>query len=285
MKIYTSENFLKKNEQIYIETQVATGNLPPHKHEFIEIVFVYSGDGIHSINNVDYKVSYGSLLFINLGQTHSFRTDSKMKFYNIFIKPEFFSDFITNENAIDILSLTAFEEFKHQEMAEKSFVEFSENDLNSIENIIRTMLNEYKLKATGYNEVLRSLLQILLAFFLRKMLVIDNPDKEKKIISEELLRYIEEHYNEKIGLSELSAKIFYNPSYFSRIFKESIGMSFMDYITNIRINKACELLLKTDLPISEIALNVGCSNNSAFYENFKKIKGITPAQYKKQHCN
>ena len=67
MKIYTTENFLERDEQIYIETQTATGELSFHKHEFIEIVFVYSGNGVHSINNVDYELSYGSLLFMTFG--------------------------------------------------------------------------------------------------------------------------------------------------------------------------------------------------------------------------
>ncbi len=283
MKIYTAENFFKNNEQIHVQTQVASGEEVLHKHEFIEIVFVYSGEGIHSINDVDYEVSYGSLLFINLNQTHSFKTNTKMKFYNIFIKPELFSEVITGENVIDILSLTAFEEFRQHDIIEKNYVEFSENDLNSIEHIMQNMLNEYKIKARGYNTVLKAFLQVLLTYFLRKMLIIEETEDDKKIISDELLKYIDEHYSEKIGLGELAAKSFYNPSYFSRIFKKVTGMTLIDYITNIRINKACELLLATELPVSEIAMRVGCNNNSAFYESFKKIKGVTPSQYKKQH--
>lgn len=94
-------------------------------------------------------------------------------------------------------------------------------------------------------------------------------------------KYISEHYAEGLTLDVIGAQIGLNPSYFSSIFKEETGCGFIDYLTNIRITNAKDLLTETDLEIIEIAERTGFNDLKYFSKCFRKITGLTPAAYRK----
>ena len=96
----------------------------------------------------------------------------------------------------------------------------------------------------------------------------------------ELSAYIDENLDASLTLSELAKRCFYNPSYFSRIFKEKFGVSLVEYKTQRRIEKASELLTDTELPIDEISDRVGFSDRHSFYHAFSKHMKQTPAAYR-----
>lgn len=98
--------------------------------------------------------------------------------------------------------------------------------------------------------------------------------------------YIKENYTDESLSSESIASILgISTNYLRRTFKVSKGMSISTYINKIRINKAEELLLNTNMSVKEIALQVGFSNTNYFYTYFKKHHGITPSVFKKLNSN
>ncbi|WP_422657797.1 response regulator [Paenibacillus sp. EC2-1] len=94
--------------------------------------------------------------------------------------------------------------------------------------------------------------------------------------------YVSKHFNEKITLTEVSETLYLHPAYFSAIFKEETGQNFIDYINEVRVQKAAELLRKDEYRIKEISYIVGFQSESYFNRVFKKIKQISPLQYKKK---
>ena len=92
--------------------------------------------------------------------------------------------------------------------------------------------------------------------------------------------YITLHYQKDISLDDVSREVDISPYYFSKLFKEATGENFIDYLTNMRIDKAKELLDNTDLSMKEICVEVGYSNPNYFSRIFKKIVGVTPTEYK-----
>lgn len=98
-----------------------------------------------------------------------------------------------------------------------------------------------------------------------------------------ILQYLNEHYKEELSLKMLSSHFGYNPEYFSRSFKEYIGINLIQYIKKLRIAASKVLLLETDLKISDIALEVGEPDIKTFITDFKKEFSITPLQYRKLH--
>lgn len=95
-------------------------------------------------------------------------------------------------------------------------------------------------------------------------------------------REIEAHYMENLSLKGLSEKYYINSAYLGQIFKKQFGVSFKDYLNNYRIEKATELLLRTDEKVYMIAETVGYNNLDYFIHKFVGIKGKTPCQYRKQ---
>ncbi|SFE53108.1 Two-component response regulator, YesN/AraC family, consists of REC and AraC-type DNA-binding domains [Paenibacillus catalpae] len=97
----------------------------------------------------------------------------------------------------------------------------------------------------------------------------------------QMVKYIDNHYSTKLYLKDLSAKFFLNQVYCCQLFKKNLGKTFSEYVTELRINKACELLKHTAMSVEEVALKVGISDYYYFNKVFKKQCGITPAKYRK----
>ncbi|MBY0203743.1 response regulator transcription factor [Paenibacillus cucumis (ex Kampfer et al. 2016)] len=94
--------------------------------------------------------------------------------------------------------------------------------------------------------------------------------------------YIHEHYMENVSLKLLGEHFFMNSAYLGQIFKKHYGVSFSDYLNQIRIDEAIRLLRRTDYRVYEIATKVGYRDSDYFINRFEKIRGETPAQYRKR---
>lgn len=111
------------------------------------------------------------------------------------------------------------------------------------------------------------------------------PPEEEKVYSYHVnncLRYIQEHYDEKIGLSDLADKFDINNAYLSRIFKKETGVGLTDYINGIRVKEAQKLILETNKKMYEIAELTGFNNTQRFFSIFKKHVGQSPGDFRKQ---
>ena len=104
-------------------------------------------------------------------------------------------------------------------------------------------------------------------------------------IIEKVKKYIETHYADEITLRSLSKEIYMNPVYLGQLFKNKTGFTFNDYLTDVRLNKAIELLTNNELTVDEIACMVGYAAPGSFYKIFKKIYGCTPSDYRHKNVN
>ena len=93
-------------------------------------------------------------------------------------------------------------------------------------------------------------------------------------------KYIEDHFDKDISLDDVSRVVNISPYYFSKVFKEESGLNFIEYLTNIRIDKAKELLLSTSKKSNEIGAMVGYKDPHYFSYLFKKTLGMTTTQYR-----
>ena len=203
--------------------------------------------------------------------------------YNIYVRPEFFftDNFCEKSHLIDTVFLTIYENFKVNNIEDLSYIEFSGSDVSTIETYIKAMYREYLSKNPGYEKIIESLLYVVLTYAMRKMLVLSENCSEKTKLFEDILAYITTHYAEKLSSKELAERCFYNPSYFSRLFKETTGKSMLEYVQELRIKRACFLLKEGIMSVESIASEVGYTNTSKFYEAFKKLTGMTPLKYRK----
>jgi AraC-like DNA-binding protein/ligand-binding sensor protein len=94
--------------------------------------------------------------------------------------------------------------------------------------------------------------------------------------------YIFEHLSEDLSLGQVAKAVNASSFYFCKLFKKSVGINFIDYISNLRIDKAKNLLLNPNCLVSEIAFEVGFQSLTHFNRVFKKLTGVSPSKYRSQ---
>ena len=280
MKLFRGDDLILAGRSIGIQCNTSAISCEKHVHDFIEIEYILSGEAVQTVDNVDYAVKRGDMLFINYGSTHSF--DSVDRFYHIeiFFSPELIDGGgITPENALSLFSLSAFDEMRGEQNGGK--VSFSGGERKDVEDILSLMVREFRENLPSSDRVIENCLNILMIKMLRSggaagAHVVMND------VWQELRKYIDENPTEELTLASLAKKSFYNPSYFSRIFKQKFGTSLSEYVRTRRLELAAEYLSDGELSVDEILYKVGFSDRSAFYHAFSRQYGMTPAEYRQK---
>ena len=117
---------------------------------------------------------------------------------------------------------------------------------------------------------------------IEKAVTMINSAHEDKTVSavDKAKDYIDANFSKDLSLDDISRKFDISPYYFSKLFKNKTGVNFIDYLTNIRIERAKELLADSDASMKEICSDVGYSDPNYFSRIFKKVTGVTPTEYK-----
>jgi len=110
--------------------------------------------------------------------------------------------------------------------------------------------------------------------------ICNNIKKTSKDNSFNVIKYVENHYHEKIYIAELAKQCQISIYQFSRVFKREKGITFRDYLIKYRLNKACELLQESILLVGDIGFAVGFNDHSYFTRVFKQHVGVSPSDYR-----
>ena len=258
-----------------------------HMHEFIGIVYVLSGKAIHTIDGTAYTAERGDFLFINYHSTHSIQTIGKCTYCNILILPSLLnSEIVNSENALNILLKANYPDFCDNIQSFPPYLHFQKNEAVEIEAILDSMFEEYKNRENDYISILKSYMNILFIKVLRKIQLEDKIGfvTKNSTLSPKIIEYIKKNCFDKISLEQLAKKCSYNPSYFSRMFRESYGMTLTQFIQKQRISKAQYLLVNSNMSISKICIQVGYNDKTQFYKIFMKYSvGMLPNEYRKKY--
>ena len=106
-----------------------------------------------------------------------------------------------------------------------------------------------------------------------------NHDAHQRLRS--ILRFINEHPDELPTQREVAGQVRLSPAAFSRFFKRSVGKTYVSYLNELRIGRACRELIETDMNITEIAFRAGFNNLSNFNRRFRRMKNLTPRAYRR----
>ena len=278
MRIYTVEAHIDGGHTVGVRRRLQKSSQELHRHEFIELVYILSGSAVQRVDDATFEVSRGDMLFINYGSRHAFDPTPELEYVNIYFMPDLLGEAMINpENALAALSLTSFDEMRKDKNG--GMITFSGDERREVEFIISAMLSECESSALDSRQVLEHYLCILFTKMLSKTALRVQGDSFSNVW-EELESYIDENLSEELTLSSLAKKSFYNPSYFSRIFKQKFGMALSDYVRIRRMEQAEYLLRETDLSVDEIVRTIGYADRSAFHHAFVKHAGASPAEFR-----
>ncbi len=285
------DHFFKSNEDIFIQVSDNFDfNGITHSHCFIELIYVISGTATHTVENTSYTVKKGNVVMIDYKVPHSFTFDplSEEGFvtYDLLFTPDFFNPATLNNN--EFFSLTSsylfasvFTEF-HVENALQNLIKTNSRELRSL---FEKIYDEYTSGKKGAKSLIRAYMIELIIKIFREI------DKQQPAFTQthqelvqKAIEYLQKNYQSPISLDEIVSGIFLSKNYFRQVFKKTTGISISSYIQELRITEACHLLETTTDSTSEIAYKCGFNDTKFFYQTFKNMFGITPAEYRREKC-
>ena len=153
------------------------------------------------------------------------------------------------------------------------------DDFSYCRQALKLKITDYILKPVNYEEFGNCIDNLKISLFESKK---ENKDSQQKVrIIVAITKYLQNHLQEDVSLNVLAQEFHLNAQYISQLFKSEIGVGFLTYLTNIRIEHAKKLLLSTDDAISDISDQCGYNDYRVFTKVFKKKEGITPSQFRR----
>ena len=272
---YEANEYIKSGRTLGIFESRHHARQSLHRHDFIELAYITAGSALQQVDGVDHMVSRGDMIFIGYGATHAFTAQTDFCYINICFLPELMREAITRENVLAMFSLATFDHMRRERNS--GILSFTGRERDEVEFILRAMLREYEKDECYADMVLIHYLGILLAKMLRPSARLL---EEEGDLWQALERYISDHLQEPLTLDQLARRCFYNPSYFSRAFKQKMGCTLSRFVMQKRIAEAKRLLAQTAYTVEEVAACVGYSDRSAFCHAFARLEGMSPVEYR-----
>lgn len=240
-------------------------NLLPHWHEHIELLYFIEGAGRAVCNGQTFSVKKGDLVVVNSTQIHALVSAEPWEYCCVLLYPAFFSD-IQVDRGMLVQNLISGDEKIKEYMVE--------------------MYRERQKKTFGSDMKIKGLSYLLYAYLIRKYA---QKGREREGGEAHSLRkvhllfdYIGKHYQERMTSAEMAGVCHVTESYFCRFFKKNFGMTPLEFLREYRVEKAAHALTHTDRSITDIAFSVGFDDLNYFSRTFRKIKGLSPGEFRKR---
>lgn len=255
-------------------------------HDEFELVFLQEIDrGSYYIENSAVSVRTNDLILIKPNVPHYLKIECTRPCRFIVLK---FSFAKTGHEKYSNISTNDFLSFISDNNESGSFFTFSSKYCSNISNIMQQILHESK-SPDSESDFLRSILTMELFVWLSRSLrsqwetsLATKGDKMQEILESAKL-FIEENYNSDISLSDIASYVYISTSHFARAFKKQYDTSPIQYLLNVRIEKAKTLLEETNLKVGDIASSVGFSAQQRFNDIFKKHLAVSPSEYRQSY--
>ena len=257
----------------YLDFTMENINYIAHFHEEIEVIYVITGELTVNTENQELRLAKGDICFFMPGEIHSFQSSEENHIYIIKYLPH-----SPNENI----------NFAQRRVTGQP-ISFSHPAYDAFRESIQNIAAEGTMKEWGYEFAVNQQINRLTCLLLRTLDFIpiraENRKRlEKRIhLLKQVSSYIKNHYTDPLSLDDAAGFCGYSRYYFAHYFKEVTGMSFMDYLTAFRLEKAVSRMEVSAESFTEIAYACGFQNIRTFNRMFRKYYHITPTEYRRQH--
>lgn len=257
-------------------------DVPDHRHNYLELIYMASGSSKHVINNNQpMTLETEDLLFLRPGSSHhifpSHYDDIAIHFM---ILPEFF------RQPVSLLTEdTYLRRFLNGVLAEDpttpDYLHFHLQDRLEAQNLLENMTLSLLRHQTNSQLIIQLSMGLLLLelLYMTYKITLGSPSTYEQDLVLQTLNYIENHFADA-SLTEFSATLKQPAYYISRLMKKYSPYSFSNYVQRRRLQQATRLLVDTTKPVEEIIADVGYDNTSYFHRIFKTKYKMTPKQYR-----
>ncbi|GGD66440.1 AraC family transcriptional regulator [Paenibacillus nasutitermitis] len=287
--ILSRNNYMKDEFPFWIKRTVQ-GSISEHGHEFVELVYVVRGRGLHIFQGSPYELHAGDVFIINPGEIHAYDVEDneQIEIINCLFMPSFISDTLLSE-----LEITGSMDFFYVHPFLKHDVRFNHRlnlhgqEADSVQTLLDSMIRELASRVSGHTMLIRlqmiELLILLSRYYslMQQQRVHPSPRQmEREMTARRIYGYLERSYEKKITLQSLSGLFNVSTRQLNRLMREEFNRSVFDVLHEIRMERAKHLLLETDDKVINVATTVGYEDQSFFNRLFLRHVGCSPSQYR-----
>lgn len=266
---YTFEHFLSEAEHLK----------ESHRHDFYTFILTLQGSGSHIIDFEEYQIKPNRLFFINYDQVHSWDITSNVKGYIILFSKSFYNlvytgnDLVKSDTAVENLPV---------------YADIDDKDLRFWLNTCENIQLEFEKGIGASNEVISLLLKTCVlqmeASAGDQLQAMNTADHKNRLVHE-FRKMVNLYFKEKKTTKDYAEPLSITPNYLNALVKDKLGKSAGMVIRNRIILEAKRLLSHTVLPVRQIALELGFTDNSHFGKYFKNATQTTPETFRKNFNN
>jgi AraC-like DNA-binding protein len=268
-----SEDFFSGELPIAVLPREPQPLYPPHSHDFHELVMVTAGSGEHATERGSHKLMAGDVFLVRRERVHSYTAIAGLQLINILYDPERLLPVELRESLepLDIvrsgrpLRLDPANLLEAMAVAEQLRAELSGDRFGRKVAVVAAFHS----------------LMVRLVRFSRASLPAEQGAAGYRIAR--VIHYLEEHFAEPLDLAQLAKKGGMSVSHLVRSFRQYTGRPPVQYLLDVRIRNASQLLVSSDWNITEIALRCGFSDGNYFTRQFRRRVKLNPTEYRRLH--
>ena len=264
-----------------LENKVNDGGMPQtHIHDYYEMYYLVAGKRRYFIDHSLYDVEPGDIILVNRGDIHKTVSLEGVENYERYLL-NFSEEFVKKAESFFPRS-----EFEKIFLLKKMHI--PKHHRRNFNALVIKLTQECD--AGGYKKQLAlvhmtELLISLSRFADEKTLRVSDYLTTYENNIQNVCHYICNNYNKPISLEDIAKIAYMSPTYFSKKFRKVTGFGFSEYLNNVRIKMAIDMLLETNYSITEIAMNCGYQDSNYFGDVFKRVMNMAPSTYRKRYSN
>ena len=256
-----------------------------HRHDCIEMVYVINGTASHTLRRPDGTVDNtalvpGSYFFLDSTAYHAFHNGSvDFEVVNFLFQPALIDKRLFAGSTFESIIRHPFIGFEYSMLSAAPVNNVFYDEDGRIRVMFEFALEAVESPSPGRRELMRCLaIQILITALQR--IIKGTTVRHKNATISGICEYVDAHYSEHITLTQICRDRYFSIPYISKRFKEVMGISFEQYLQQVRVHNAANLLVETSLSIDIIAQRVGYTDTNSFRNVFRKTTGQNPAKFR-----
>jgi len=255
-----------------------------HWHDFMELSCVTRGTGRYEIEDKVFTVRPGDIVIINNIERHrvTYRASDPLYETVMHFAPELLCP--RDASGLDARFLQL---FLYDGATFSNKPELHGRTRGEIARLVSDIRREYRDRRPWHQPMIKAKLLTLVTCLMRECRVAETGDPRMLTVRrrniarlERILAHVRKGFREPIHLKDIAKRFSMNPSYFSDYFRQNLGITFREYLAQVRVQEALRLLGEDQLTTTEIALASGFATTASFYAAFKKAAGRPPGTYR-----
>jgi len=259
----------------------------PHQHDFIEIAFLTRGSCVHAWQGADARLVPGDVFVISPGEKHAYRIEGRTTIYNCLFYPTGLgAEWESLQSKPALQNILVLEPLYREDAGRQEILHLGRAEAEELERLWTEMIVECETPSLGDREARKALLMLLLIRIGRawekQFEALSGLYGVRRNLLAEALSHIERNAAGELSLSELALRCHVSQGHFRKLFRETTGLSPLEYVNKLRISMAQRLLADRNLTVAQVAESVGIQDPNYFTRLFRSLVGCTPKAFRER---